>query len=76
MDPRQITCAVCGRHVDKTEWWDDPCRAERVLRVYCHGAADEMRLDFARLTSAELDALTVAQGVAFVTPSLPATAPA
>lgn len=70
MDPRRITCAVCRRPVERTVWWDDPCNDRRVLRVHCHGATEEMRLDMLRVSMDTLKALESAQGVAFAAPTL------
>ena len=71
MKPAQIICAKCGTPVEKTEWWDDHASGDRVLRVYCHGEVDEMRLTQDYMTHArqgELDALAMSRGVAFATP--------
>jgi hypothetical protein len=65
MDPRRITCAVCRKPVQRTEWWDDYSKGDRVLRVYCHGATQDMRLDMMRVSPDTLRALEDAQGVAF-----------
>lgn len=73
MDPRRITCVKCGGPVVETEWWDDYVTGDRVLRVYCHGEIDEMRLQLHRISWVEMDVLKSAQGIAFAfRPSLPA----
>lgn len=66
----RITCAVCKKPVEAIEWWDDYARDDRAVQVYCHGATDQMRIDFRRLSSADLDALSQAEGVAFTTPAI------
>ena len=68
MQPEQIVCAKCDKPVEKLEWWDDLETDARVLRVYCHGETDEMRLSMEFLTHARqcaLDAIANSKGVAF-----------
>ena len=65
MNPRRITCAMCRKPVQRTEWWDDHSKGDRVLRVYCHGAMQDMRIDLMRIEPDTLRAMEDAQGVAF-----------
>ena len=61
-----ITCAICGRPVERTEVWDDPADHSLTVKVWCHGQQDETRLghDFlARLNGGEREQLRT--GVAF-----------
>lgn len=44
MNPERITCNKCQKPVERTEWFTDPKDCSRVLRVFCHGETDEMRL--------------------------------
>jgi hypothetical protein len=65
----KIMCAVCSRPVDRIEWFDDLIKRDRIIRVFCHGETDEMRLDIYRLSCKEMRALEEAEssGVAFTT---------
>ena len=65
MDPSRIICVLCKKPVQRTEWWDDPLTDIRTLRVHCHGATQEMRLDMLDVGLQTLQALRHAQGVAF-----------
>jgi hypothetical protein len=37
-------CAVCGRQVDKFEWWRDPVRDVMLYRASCHGDSETVEL--------------------------------
>lgn len=74
MNPNQITCAKCSKPVEKIEWWDDTISGGVVLRVYCHGETDEMRMSTGMLSS-DLDELANSDGFVFFQekPLLPPT---
>ena len=59
-----IMCAMCGKPVDRVEWFDDPMNFQRVIRAHCHGKVDEMRLDSNQPVHI-FKALRDARGVAF-----------
>jgi hypothetical protein len=62
-----IRCAVCDRYVERIEWFDDLVKRDRIIRVFCHGESDEMRLDVYRLSLDELRTIGDSEGVAFTT---------
>ena len=39
-----ILCAQCHKRVDRIERRDDHASGEIVIRAYCHGEMDEMRM--------------------------------
>ena len=64
----KIGCAVCGTPVQRVEVWDDLKTMDIVVRAYCHGKMDEMRLsvrDIERMTCEQLSALFSSNGKAF-----------
>jgi hypothetical protein len=61
----RIRCARCGRQVERVEWFDDHLTRLRVVRAYCHGDVDEMRVNLRDLTLDLSRALSEAEGVAF-----------
>ncbi len=40
-----IMCAVCKREVERVETIRNECTMSFTVRVYCHGAMEEARLD-------------------------------
>lgn len=61
--PPRVVCGMCGREVERVEWWRDDLRRTIEVRVYCHG-----EVDAAYLTDADLVARdTIAEAVAFRT---------
>ena len=65
MKPEQITCAKCNKPVDKLEWFTDWMTDETTIRVYCHGAHEEMKITLNNFSNTELMKLENAQGIAF-----------
>lgn len=70
----RIRCAKCGHLVQRIERWNEDFGKLFVMKVYCHGASEEMRVDgldpLARVIASSRGG--VVQGEAFVQPSLPA----
>ena len=74
VSPLRVRCAVCNTPVRRLEWFDDMQTGDRVLRAFCHGDVDEMRLTRGFMTGVSIDALDQLQGAtgtAFATPKLP-----
>jgi hypothetical protein len=65
MKPKQIICAKCNKPVDKLEWFTDWMTDQTVIRVYCHGTYEEMKINLSTLSYEALKNLEDAQGIAF-----------
>lgn len=63
----RINCAICRKPVDKVVVRDDDCEKMRYIRVSCHGATDEMRIDLMQLTSSQIKQMNEGEGLAFAT---------
>lgn len=70
MNAPVIKCAVCGKQIHTLEWWDDLETGDRVLRAYCHGAVDEMRMSPSFMLKNYNAIRQITEGVAFSTPLL------
>lgn len=64
-----IICDICKRPVEILEWWDERSSDVRVIRAYCHGDTDEMRLNFSDMIAWVRGGLPD-HGVAFLTKRL------
>ena len=65
MSAPTVYCAKCCRAVDKLEWFDDLASGERVVRAYCHGSVDEMRIDMMTISIDVAMQLNQQVGIAF-----------
>ena len=66
----RIRCAICNKPVDRWATWADPATDTHVIRAFCHGDRDEMRVTAGFLYSLNRDErkrLQNSEGVAFAT---------